>query len=174
MTAIATDDTVIAVAHLLAKAALYDPRFSKPDEGKAIAWAEALEPHRFDVHDMLQAVVGFYSENLDRPLMVADVIARSKAIRKDRSQRESSESRDSRSAAQDRHHGLRSVPGDTQLGGLPIAGADGTPIPGAYRVNNAAEHPCPTCNAEELEPCTNPITHSARKIPCLKRLTTKW
>ena len=173
MTVIATDDTVIAVAHVLAKAALYDPRFSKPDEGKAIAWAEALEPHRFDVHDMLQAVVGFYSENLDRTLMVADVIGRTKAIRRERAEREDAESRDARAALQDRRHGLKVVSGDTQLGGLPIAGADGPPIPGAYRVNDAAEHPCPTCNAEQLEPCTNPITGKERKIPCLKRMVRK-
>lgn len=168
--AIASDTTVIAVAHILAKAALYDPRFSKPDEGKAIAWAEALQPHNFDTHDMLAAVVNYYSENLDRPLMVADVIGRTKAIRRDRAQREDAQSRDARAQAHDHRHGLRVVPGDPQLGGLPIAGADGPPIPGAYKVNDAVERTCPTCNAEPLEPCTNPRTGSARKIPCLKRM----
>lgn len=169
---IASDTTVIAVAHVLAKAALYDPRFSKPDEGKAIAWAEALQPHNFDVHDMLNAVVGFYSENLDRPLMVADVIGRAKAIRRERAEREDANAREARAAAQDRRHGLKAVSGDPQLGNLPIGGADGPPVPGAYMVNNAWERPCPTCNAETLEPCTNPHTGSARKIPCTSRAKT--
>ncbi len=167
-----TDDTVIAVAHVLGKAALFDPRFSKPDEGKALAWAQALQPHNFTTEDILDAVVKFYSDNADRTLMVADVIARAKAIRRDRAQREDAEARDNRAQALDRRHGLRVVPGDPQLGGLPIAGADGPPIPGAYKVNDAVERTCPTCNAEPLEPCTNPRTGSARKIPCTSRAKT--
>lgn len=163
-----TDDTVIAVAHVLGKAALFDPRFSKPDEGKALAWAQALQPHNFDTADILDAVVKFYSDNADRTLMVADVIARAKAIRRDRAQREDADARDQRANDLDRRHGLRSV--DRQLGNLPIAGADGPPVPGAYLVNNAYERTCDTCHAEPLEPCTNTATGNARKIPCLVRL----
>lgn len=166
--AIPTDDTIIAVAHVLGKAALFDPRLSKPDDGKALAWAQAIQPHHFDTADMLAAVVKHYRENAERTLMVADVIAQAKAIRRDRAQREDAEQRDARANALDRRHGLRSV--DRQLGNLPIGGADGPPVPGAYLVNNAFDRTCDTCHAEPLEPCTNTTTGNARKIPCLARL----
>lgn len=165
---IVRDDTVIAVAHAFAKAALFDPRFSKPDEGKAIAWSEAIQPHNLNTTDMLQAVVNHYSDNPDRPLMVADIITRTKAIRKDRADRETKEARNQRANNLDRRHGLP----DTQLGNLPIGGADGPPIHDAYHINDAHQRPCPTCKAEPHNPCINTTNQHPRKLPCLARLKT--
>ena len=54
--------------------------------------------------------------------------------------------RELRQLQHDVKHGL--VQGDAQLGGLPIGGADGKPVPGAYAVNNAIEHVCPLCGAD--------------------------
>lgn len=62
-------------------------------------------------------------------------------------------------------------PVDPQLG-LPIAGADGTPVKSAYADTGAITRKCPTCRAPADMPCRNRRTHEPRKIPCLARLAT--
>ena len=59
---------------------------------------------------------------------------------------------------------------DSQLGGLPIGGADGKPVQAAYEVNDAIDATCPQCSAPVGEACYNPITGKSRRIPCLPRL----
>lgn len=153
---------------VLTSIAAYDLRTI--GESDVIAWHLAIGELPKDL--ALEAVVIHHKTSTER-IKPANVLGVAKSIRRDRAEREDAESREARAARHDQRHGLKLVSGDTQLGGLPIGGADGPPIPGAYRVNDAAEHPCPTCNAAELEPCTNPITGSDRKIPCLKRMVRK-
>lgn len=164
-----SDADVISAAKVLGKASLFDPRFAKNDEGKILAWAEALTPHRLRESDLIDAVVKFYSETRKEPLMAGDVIGIAKTIRRDRAEREAAADREARSEAQDRRHGLSIVQPDNQLGGLPIGGADGPPVPGAYLVNDAVDRHCDTCNAQPDHPCTNPINGQPRRIPCASR-----
>lgn len=136
-------------------------------EADVTAWHLAINELPKDL--ALEAVVIHHKVSTDR-IKPANVLGIAKSIRRDRAERESADAREARAAAQDRRHGLKVVSGDTQLGGLPIGGADGPPVPGAYMVNDAWERQCPTCNADEHEPCTNPTTGNSRKIPCLTRL----
>jgi hypothetical protein len=62
------------------------------------------------------------------------------------------------------------VPGDPQLGGLPIGGATGDPVWPAYEQHDAIERGCPTCGAAPGEACIVPGTERTRTIPCLARL----
>lgn len=150
---------------VLTAIAAYDLR--TVGEADVTAWHLAIHDLPKDL--ALEAVVIHHKTSTER-IKPANVIGVAKSIRRDRSEREDADARDARAAAQDRRHGLKLVSGDSQLGGLLIGGADGPPVPGAYMINDAWERECPTCHAEELEPCTNPTTGSPRKIPCLKRL----
>lgn len=71
-------DTAAAV---LAKASLFDPSFSNPDLGIAVAWAEALGG--VNQGDALAAVTDHYQQQTRR-IMPADVLAGVRAIRKER------------------------------------------------------------------------------------------
>lgn len=153
---------------VLTAIAAYDLR--TVGESDVTAWHLAINDLPKDL--ALEAVVIHHKTSTER-IKPANVIGIAKSIRRDRSEREDAEARDARAAAHDRRHGLKVVQGDPQLGNLPIGGADGPPVPGAYMVNNAFERTCPTCNAEELEPCTNPHTGNARRIPCLRRMSPK-
>ncbi|MHD0300863.1 hypothetical protein RCF19_33775 [Rhodococcus qingshengii] len=115
----------------------------------------------------LEAVRIHYVTSPDR-IMPAHVNNLALQIRKDRAEREPAVDRELRQLQHDVKHGL--VQGDAQLGGLPIGGADGKPVPGAYAVNNAIEHVCPLCGADEYQACTNNVSGVGRKMPCLPRL----
>jgi hypothetical protein len=120
-----------------------------------------------DVRDCAEAVVIHHKMSADRikPFLVVEGVRR---ITNDRAERENSEERRRREDERDRKLGL--ISGDPALGGLPIGGGDGPPVPGAYDVNGAVDRPCPHCKAEEMTPCINPSNGSPRKMPCLGRL----
>lgn len=153
---------------IIGRAALFDNRFSEADIGRGGAWAEALAPYNLELPDALNAVTVHYRNEPLRMIMPADVIRIAREIRIDRAQREPAVDRELRQLQHDVKHGL--VRGDAQLGGLPIGGVDGKPVPGAYAVNNAIEHVCPLCGADEYQACTNSVSGVERKMPCLPRL----
>jgi hypothetical protein len=82
----ASDHVHLAI-EVLKKASLFDPAFSKPDHGMALAWAEALSKYKFDVRDCLDGVSLHYENHRER-ITVADVIRNARGIRKERAERE--------------------------------------------------------------------------------------
>lgn len=131
------------------------------------AWHAVVAP--LDCRDAVEAVVLHHKMSPNR-IKPFDVVDGCRRLANDRAERENSDQRQAREALRDRKLGL--TQGDTQLGGLPIAGADGDPIPTAYEVNAAINRTCPTCHAHPDTPCTNPGNGSPRKLPCLARLKT--
>lgn len=166
----ATPQQLADAGAIIGRSALFDNRFGEPDIGRASAWAEALAPYNLEISDALNAVTAHYRAEPERMIMPADVIRLGREIRIDRSQREPAEDRELRQLQHDLKHGLAQT--DPQIG-LPIRGVDGPPVPGAYEVNNAVDRGCPTCGAEPMTPCTNRITGSPRKMPCIRRMTGK-
>ncbi|MDV6276399.1 hypothetical protein R3Q06_23145 [Rhodococcus erythropolis] len=164
----ATPQQLADAGAILGRSALFDNRFGEGDIGRASVWAEALAPYKLELPDALNAVTMHYRNEPSRMIMPADVIRIAREIRVDRAQREPAEDRELRQLQHDVKNGL--VRGDAQLGGLPIGGADGKPVPDAYAVNKAIEHVCPLCGADEYQACTNKISGVERKMPCLPRL----
>lgn len=140
--------------------------YRKVGETDIAFWSATLRP---DLHRELafEALRIHYIHSTDR-VMPAHINQLAVQIRKDRAERESATMREARQASNDRRNGL--VSGDPQLGGLPIGGANGNPVWAAYEVNDAIERECPTCGQPAEHACINPITNSARKIPCLSRV----
>lgn len=157
-----TRDDVIDV---LTGISSYDQR--TVGEADVNAWGLAIG--ELDADDVKEAVVIHHKVSSER-IKPAHITLLVRQIRNDRIERQSREERQAREDARDRRMGL--AQGDSQLGGLPIVGADGDPVPGAYQVNDAIERDCETCGAEVYQACTNPRTGSMRKIPCLSRLKT--
>lgn len=135
-------------------------------EGDITAWGAALRPD-LDRQLALDAVRIHNATSGDwiKPVHVNTLAVQ---IRKDRADRENRESREAREDRNDVRHGI--TPPDTQLGGLPIGGADGDPLWDAYDINAAIDRDCPTCDQPRGCACVNPVNDSARKIPCLARL----
>lgn len=97
-----TDYTRIAAA-VLAKCATKDPFFPKPSPALAMGWAEEFECWNLTVDDLLAGVTKAYRDNGNgfRPLP-KDIVDAARAIRRDRSDRESDEERAKRDAINDR------------------------------------------------------------------------
>ncbi|QOC56073.1 hypothetical protein SEA_CLOWN_75 [Gordonia phage Clown] len=155
-----TDDDIRAAAAALARAEIFDDRVTS-DDARNLAWAEAMAPHGIDVADALAAVTAHYSKPGADTIRVGDVIAAARKIRAERAEREKGEQVSQASAI---------TPPDNQLGGLPIAGADGKPIWSAYDEHGAIGLPCTTCDAQPDDACINLATGLTRKIPCMTRL----
>lgn len=96
-----TDYTRMAAA-VLAKCASKDPFFPKPSAALAMGWGEEFERWNLDTDDLLAGVTKAYSDNGNgfRPLP-KDIVDAARAIRRDRSDRESTEQRHVREAAID-------------------------------------------------------------------------
>lgn len=167
----ASEATIRAVGAALGRAALFDDKITAEDTARIAAWSEAIDPYKLAVEDLLQAVTAHYQSEALRTVTSADLIRLGRDIRKDRAQRESIEDRKAHEDAMDAARGL--TPPDPQMGGLPIAGGDGTPVPGAYAVNDAIDRVCPSCEAPAGEACFNVKSGSSRKIPCFSRLKTR-
>ncbi|MFT8181240.1 hypothetical protein ACLXNF_26995, partial [Mycobacteroides chelonae] len=86
-------------ALVLTKCAAYDPYLTAPTEETCLAWAEQFELYDIDQDDALKAVTKVYSEHGSgyRPLP-KDITDAARAIRKDRTERESSAQREAREA----------------------------------------------------------------------------
>lgn len=78
--------TVTEAAAVLAKAAAYDPVFSKPNPAMVAAWAEAFTEYGLCVEDLLAAVTKHYSESSER-VMPVHIIRHARALRRDRADR---------------------------------------------------------------------------------------
>ncbi|QRY62714.1 hypothetical protein JVX90_00100 [Gordonia sp. PDNC005] len=157
----ASEHSITAATAALGRAALFDDRITAGDTARIAAWAEAIEPFGIETPDALAAVTTHYQATNADTIRVGNLIAAARKIRGERAERE----KGTQIAAQ-------LPPPDPQLAGLPIAGADGNPIWPAYEHYNAIEIPCTTCGAQPEEACTNPITQTARKIPCVTRVST--
>lgn len=166
MTIQATPDTIRATTNAIGRAALYDDRITPGDKHRIAAWAEALQPYEFGQTLILEAVTTYYREPRDRAITPGDIITIARENRRRTAETETRQALEARQTRNDHRHGLA----DPQLGNLPIAGADGPPVPGAYEVDDAIEFDCPTCGAEPMYGCTNRVTGRERKIPCLMRL----
>lgn len=86
----------------LAKCAAYDPWFPKASQAIVDSWAEQLRHHRLELPDVLAGVTKMYSENGSgfRPLP-KDLTDAARAVRRDRTERESTEERQAREDARD-------------------------------------------------------------------------
>src|SRR5699024_4880395 len=97
---------------VLAKIALNDVMFAKPDPGMAVAWAETLSVHKLDLADMLAAVPMIFSDTTrtrDR-ILPADVIVKAREIRRERAEREDHQARARREAMIDAKAEGRPIP----------------------------------------------------------------
>lgn len=148
-------DDVIDV--LTACAALDHRRIGESDID---AWSATLRPD-LTRPLCLAAVAAHYMASTDRA-MPAHINTLAVGIRRDRAEREK--------AAE--VHQAAIAPPNPALGGLPIPTA-GTPVHGAYRVNDAITRACPRCNAEPNRPCVTDSAGRESTIPCLQRLTGK-
>src|SRR5699024_9050647 len=77
-------------AQVLAKAACYDPMFSKPSPALANGWADAFTRYGIEVQDAMDAVAEHYVQSPDR-VMPAHVIRLARKLRQERSDREGPE-----------------------------------------------------------------------------------
>ncbi|EAS0269327.1 hypothetical protein E7939_21790 [Salmonella enterica] len=149
-------DAIRAAGTALARAEIFDDRVTA-DKARIAAWAEAMDPHGIDQADALEAVTAHYSAPGATTVRVGDVIAGARKVRRERAEREKGEQ--------------AAIAGpDRQLGGLPIAGANGTPVWSAYEQHGAIDLPCRTCDAEPNDACVNTVTGQTRVIPCISRL----
>ena len=74
-------------AQVLAKCACFDPTFSRPDPAIAIAWAEAFNHHKLELHDLLNAVTRHYADTPERA-MPATIIRQARELRRQRAEHE--------------------------------------------------------------------------------------
>ncbi len=155
-----TRAAIAAATATLSRAAIFDDRITA-DEHRILAWAQAIAPFSFDQPDLLAAVTAHYQQAEPRTMMPGDAIAGARKIRGERAERE--KGCDLAALA----------PPDPQMGGLPIGGADGTPVWPAYEQHDAISRPCPACGAQPEEACINSTTGVARKLPCMARITSK-
>lgn len=83
-----------AAALALAKCAAYDPWFPKASQAIVDSWAEQIERYQLSIDDVLAGVTKMYSDNGFgfRPLP-KDLTDASRAIRRDRAERESDDER---------------------------------------------------------------------------------
>lgn len=160
----ASPDTIRAASAALGRASLFDDRITDSDAGRISAWAEALEDFKFDQADLLAAVTKHYQAQDAPTIRVGDLIASAREIRRVRGLKQNADEILSAPAI---------TPPDGQLGGLPIAGADGPPIAAAYAVNGAIDRQCPRCKSAAGQACWNPSSRKDRKIPCAARLRGK-
>ena len=163
-------ESIRAAAAAIGRAALYDDTITADDDARVAAFAEAFDPFAITPELALAAVTAHYQAEAVRSPKPGDIIAHARRIRADQAQRAQAnpEARAAHERALDTAHGLPAP--DRQLGGLPIAGADGDPIPAAYATNSAIDRPCPMCEADAGDPCTNTRSGRTRKTPCLSRL----
>lgn len=162
MTSTVTEGAIRAAAAALSRAEIHDDRITS-DRNRIQAWAESMTTYACDDTAIAcRAVDAHYSQTAAPAIKVGDVIAAYRKIRGEQAEREKGEAIAALPAP---------PPPDPQLGGLPIAAADGQPIWHAYEhAYNAHRHPCPTCNAQPEEACINPINNHTRKIPCTSRV----
>ena len=158
------EDTGLA----LGRASLFDNKIGDTDKARTAVWAEALAPYRFELPDLLNAVTAYYRAEPQRTIMPADVIRLGREARTDRGMRDAAPDREARELRNGQRLGL--VAPDVQLGGLPIGGADGSPVWEAYEINGAIDRECPTCGEPANGACVNRVNDKARKIPCLSRM----
>lgn len=91
-----------AAALALAKCAAYDPWFPKASQAIVDSWAEQIEKYKLDVPDVLAGVTKMYSDNGSgfRPLP-KDLTDAARAVRRDRTERESESERRAREDRRD-------------------------------------------------------------------------
>lgn len=86
----------------LAKCAAYDPWFPKASQAIVDSWAEQIKKYQLDVPDVLAGVTKMYSDNGSgfRPLP-KDLTDAARAVRRDRTERESEAERRAREDRRD-------------------------------------------------------------------------
>ena len=89
-------------AQALAKCAAYDPWFPQPNRATVAAWAEQIAHWKLELPDVLAGVAKMYADNGSgfRPLP-KDLVDAARAIRADRTQRESAAKREAREDRRD-------------------------------------------------------------------------
>jgi hypothetical protein len=111
----------------LAKCAAYDPWFPKASQAIVDSWAEQIQRYQLEVPDVLAGVAKMYSDNGSgfRPLP-KDLTDAARAIRRDRTERESDAERRSR---EDRHDAALEARNRAHLAQLVDQVADTKAIP---------------------------------------------
>lgn len=95
-------NAIETAAQALAKCAAYDPWFPQPNRATVAAWAEQIDRWKLELPDVLAGVAKMYADNGNgfRPLP-KDLVDAARAIRADRTQRESAAEREAREDRQD-------------------------------------------------------------------------
>lgn len=145
-------------------ARLIDDRLGNLDANRLRMWAGMFDEARiYDPQRAARAAVDWYKPGRDRVIQPGDITTtyRATARTSDRTVDEALQLNTAPPAI--------TAP-DNQLGGLPIAGADGKPIWTAYEQHGAIDLPCSTCDAQPNDACINLATGMTRRIPCMTRL----
>lgn len=153
MTIEPTSKTIRGIAAALARARLFDDKIGNADEGRILAWAQAVEPHRISQQDLEDGVTSYYDSNRDgRTIQVADLVAHARAIRRERGEREPDEAREARQEA---------LAAKVAEMSEELAGRRGIPAPEPkYKrpTANVLQVPCPWCHASVGQQCVVPRT----------------
>lgn len=90
-------DYLTTAAKALAKCAAYDPWFPKAAQATVAAWAEAIAEYRLSEADVLDGVKIAYRDNGSgfKPLP-RDIVQAAREVRRQRTERESSQQREAR------------------------------------------------------------------------------
>lgn len=158
--------TIADTATVLARAAIFDQRLTKPSPAVVGGWSEEFNRHDLELPDLLAGVSTYYEIGRDRVIQPGDVIRAARDIRQRRAQVENAEAARALPPGQP----PRLEPGHT-------LNADGTPVTAAYHVDGALDRRCGKCNAQPGHWCTNPdgrdqkIPHLARMRPATTRRT---
>lgn len=136
------DDT----KRVLARAAVHDQRFTKPNTAVLEAWHDHLAHHSLELHHALRAVDAYYADPRDRVIQIGDVIHRARTLRRDEMARDTTR----------------------QITAPPPADASDRAIFTAYRSHDAISRTCAECGAPPNTVCT--AGERQLKIPHLARM----
>lgn len=149
--------TIPDTTKIIARAAIFDQRISKPSNTVIGGWADEFNKHDLELHDLLAGVSAYYEIGRERVIQPGDVIRAARDIRQRRAQVENAQAARALPAGQ-----------PPQWDGT-VPNADGTPVTAAYEIDGALDRRCGKCNAQPGHWCTSPAGRD-QKIPHLARL----
>lgn len=145
---------------VLARAAIFDQRVTRPNPTVTNAWTDEFNKHDLELPDLLAGVSAYYEIGRDRVIQPGDVIRAARDLRQRRAQVEN---------ATDARAALPAGQAPYLENGLGL-NATGQPVEAAYEVDGAGHLDCPACNAGPGQVCEHPVDGRTMKIPHVARL----
>lgn len=143
---------------VLARAAIFDQRVTRPNPTVTTAWTDEFNKHDLELPDLLAGVSAYYEIGRDRVIQPGDVIRAARDLRQRRALIENTQQ--ARAALPAGQPPALDGPG---------LNAVGRPIDAAYEINDAGHLACRTCDAQPGQYCEHPDGRTMR-IPHVARL----